>query len=349
MVKKIMKYCFGILASILLIAGAYVSYLLIDYHRLEDNLSLETTNQSKQESFILDQTYSMMTFNIGYGSYPSDYSFFMDGGKEVRARSKEAVEEALTSDKEFIDSANPDLVLFQEVDVDGDRSQHVNQVDYFTQAFSAYAWSFAQNYDSSYLFYPISNPIGQATSGLLTFSKINFQEAIRYQLPIDTDINKFFDLDRAYSVNRFKTNSGADLVVLNIHLSAYTKNENIQKAQLEKVSQTMKKEYAKGNYVIVGGDFNHALDDNARNELTWMKSFPTEQLPVEFSVVAPSNAPTVRNIDQAYYPDTTLTGTIDGFIISNNVTVHHIQTLSNNFASSDHNPVVMQFSLTPAQ
>ncbi|HFI0078152.1 TPA: hypothetical protein ACGO3I_002267 [Streptococcus suis] len=93
MFKKIMKYCFGLLASILLIAGAYVSYLLIDYHRLEDNLSLEITNQSKQESFILDQTYSMMTFNIGYGSYPSDYSFlwmaerkFVHGVKKLSMR-----------------------------------------------------------------------------------------------------------------------------------------------------------------------------------------------------------------------------------------------------------------------
>lgn len=349
MLKKIIKWCLGILTLILLTVGSYVAYLFLDYHRLEDNLALEVTNQTRQDKFAVGQTYSMMTFNIGYGSYPSDYSFFMDGGSEVRARSQQAVKEALAIDKDLIAAVNPDLILFQEVDVDSDRSQHINQVEYFTQELDKYSWSFAQNYDSSYLFYPVTDPIGQATSGLLTLSKTNFQEATRYQLPIDTDINKFFDLDRAYSVNRFRTNSGADLVVINVHLSAYTKNANIQKEQLEKISQTMESEYAKGNYVIVGGDFNHALDDKARNDLTWMKTFPVDQLPAGFSVLASSNAPTVRNIDQAYNPDTTLTGTIDGFIVSDNVQAQSSQTISNDFASSDHNPVVMQFILTPAQ
>ncbi|HFU4489065.1 TPA: endonuclease/exonuclease/phosphatase family protein [Streptococcus suis] len=345
MLKKIIKWSLSILALILLTVGSYVAYLFLDYHRLEDNLALEVTNQTSQDEFAVGQTYSMMTFNIGYGSYPSDYSFFMDGGDEVRARSKKAVEEALAIDKDLITSANPDLILFQEVDLDGDRSQHVNQVDYFTQGLTDYSWSFAQNYDSSYLFYPVTDPIGQATSGLLTLSKINFQEATRYQLPIDTDINKFFDLDRAYSVNRYGTNSGADLVVINIHLSAYTKNASIQKEQLTKISQTMESEYAKGNYVIVGGDFNHALDDNARNDLTWMKAFPVDQLPAGFILAAPSNAPTVRNIDQPYNPNTTLTGTIDGFILSDNIIVDTIETLSNDFASSDHHPVLMTIRL----
>lgn len=345
MLKKIIKWSLSILALILLTVGSYVAYLFLDYHRLEDNLALEVTNQTSQDEFAVGQTYSMMTFNIGYGSYPSDYSFFMDGGDEVRARSKNAVEEALAIDKDLITSANPDLLLFQEVDLDGDRSQHVNQVDYFTQGLTDYSWSFAQNYDSSYLFYPVTDPIGQATSGLLTLSKINFQEATRYQLPIDTDINKFFDLDRAYSVNRYGTNSGADLVIINVHLSAYTKNASIQKAQLAKISQTMESEYAKGNYVIVGGDFNHALDDNARNDLTWMKTFPVDQLPAGFTLAAPSNAPTVRNINQPYNPNTTLTGTIDGFILSDNIIVDTIETLSNDFASSDHHPVLMTIRL----
>ncbi|HFI0235075.1 TPA: endonuclease/exonuclease/phosphatase family protein [Streptococcus suis] len=345
MLKKIIKWFLSILALILLTVGSYVTYLFLDYHRLEDNLALEVTNQTSQDEFAVGQTYSMMTFNIGYGSYPSDYSFFMDGGDEVRARSKKAVEEALAIDKDLITSANPDLLLFQEVDLDGDRSQHVNQVDYFTQGLTDYSWSFAQNYDSSYLFYPVTDPIGQATSGLLTLSKINFQEATRYQLPIDTDINKFFDLDRAYSVNRYGTNSGADLVVINVHLSAYTKNASIQKEQLAKISQIMESEYAKGNYVIVGGDFNHALDDNARNDLTWMKAFPVDQLPAGFILAAPSKAPTVRNIDQPYNPNTTLTGTIDGFILSDNIIVDTIETLSNDFASSDHHPVLMTIRL----
>ena len=31
--------------------------------------------------------------NVGFGAYSADYSFFMDGGKESRARSRQAVDE----------------------------------------------------------------------------------------------------------------------------------------------------------------------------------------------------------------------------------------------------------------
>lgn len=55
------------LALLMLLVGAYVAYLFLDYHRLEDNLALEVTNQTSQDEFAVGQTYSMMPFNIGYG------------------------------------------------------------------------------------------------------------------------------------------------------------------------------------------------------------------------------------------------------------------------------------------
>lgn len=42
----------------------------------------------------------------------------------------------------------------QEVDVDSDRSYHINQESEFESAFQFYDKTFGINYDSAYLFYP---------------------------------------------------------------------------------------------------------------------------------------------------------------------------------------------------
>lgn len=37
--------------------------------------------------------YRVSSANAGFGAYSADYSFFMDGGRESRARSRQAVDE----------------------------------------------------------------------------------------------------------------------------------------------------------------------------------------------------------------------------------------------------------------
>lgn len=78
-----------------------------------------------------------------------------------------------------------------------------------------------------------------------------------------------------------------------------------------------------------------------------MKEFPTENLTKGMRVVAPTNAPTVRSLDFAYYQKNhkNTFGIIDGFLVSNNIKDLKIQTIDNQFKSSDHQPVLMDFSL----
>ena len=71
------------------------------------------------------KSYRITSGNIGFGAYSDDYSFFMDGGKESRARSKDAVIENVSSYAKAVAQLNPDFMLFQEVDIDGTRSYHV--------------------------------------------------------------------------------------------------------------------------------------------------------------------------------------------------------------------------------
>ena len=47
--------------------------------------------QVRSQGPVSGELYRVASYNIGFGAYSNDYSFFMDGGKESRARSPEAV------------------------------------------------------------------------------------------------------------------------------------------------------------------------------------------------------------------------------------------------------------------
>ena len=352
MKKKILITLASVLMALLLVVCLYLLYVVVSYHRIEDNLSLKAENKTGLTAPVGEKL-SLVTYNIGFGAYSADYSFFMDGGKYSRAFSKDAVLENTNGAVETLKANNPDFILLQEVDTDGTRSYHVNQKDIFTDGFSTYTGVFAENYDSPYFLYPLDQPIGANKSGILTLSKFNISEALRKSLPVEKSINRFFDLDRAYSSSVIKTENGKNLVLYNVHLSAYTSDGTISNEQLKILSEDMKKEYTDGNYVIAAGDFNKdMLGDSSKyfkrseGEFNWAAPFETSLLPEDFSAHTGENAPTCRNADSPFKGDgTDFVLSVDGIITSPNVEVITHETVDTKFAYSDHNPVKMEFIL----
>ena len=53
--------------------------------------------------------------------------------------------------------------------------------------------------------------------------------------------------------------NGKELVIFELHMSAYGNSDAIREGQIRMLSEDMQKEYEAGNYVICGGDFNHDL------------------------------------------------------------------------------------------
>ncbi|WP_283679752.1 endonuclease/exonuclease/phosphatase family protein [Lentilactobacillus sp. Marseille-Q4993] len=353
--KRLAKWILWLLVVFLMIVAGYVGYVYLSYHRLPDNIQLSPKNET--DRVLKPGTkYKAMTFNVGYGAYPHNYTFFMDGGYYSRAFSKQTVKDDINGFVDAVKSENPDIALFQEVDTDGDRSHHVNEVKWLQTHLPTYSSVFAQNYDSAYLFYPITHPIGKAKSGIVTIAKTKINDSTRYKLPIDTNFSKFFDLDRAISVTHIPVNNGKQLAVINVHLSAFTKNRAVQKAQLNKLFNQMTSEYDKGNYVMVGGDYNHdMLQDSPKlfhttsKRLSWTHPFPIQQIPNHFHLVTKglkaAGIPSVRNNNIPYKQGKTYVSFADGFMISDNVRADSIRVKNLKFAHSDHNPVVMQFEL----
>lgn len=353
--KKMLKWAAGILLALVLVLAAYVIYVFAAYHRIEDKQVIKPEHNVERR-VEAKTPYTITTFNIGFGAYSADYSFFMDGGSESRAFSKDAVVENTKGAAELIKEINPDFAFFQEVDTDSTRSYHVNQYTMLKETFSGKASTFALNYDSPYLFYPILEPHGKSRAGIATFSDYAVESCLRRSLPIDTGVGKLVDLDRCYSVTRLSVKNGKDLCLFNIHLSAYTKDNSVREEQLKMLGQDMEEEYKKGNYVICAGDFNQDLYGNSgeifkaeQKTPEWAQAFPRELLPKGLALCLPklsdNPAPTCRNADKPYKEGKTFVTVLDGFILSDNVEALEVEHIDAGFQYSDHNPVKLKFCL----
>ena len=353
--KKIVKGIVGFLLTCILVVAVYVAYVFISYYRVDDKQSVSVRQFSNNQQVQVNQSYRIASANLGFGAYSDDYSFFMDGGSESRAYSEKAVKKNIKGSLKTLESLNANFVFCQEVDVDGTRSYHVDEDEILQNGFKDYSSTWTQNYDSPYLFYPLSCPHGKNKSGLSTFSQFQIQKATRRSLPIETGLSKFMDLDRCYVKQEIEVSNGKKLILYNIHLSAYTTDASTSNKQLIQLCKDMDSEAEKGNYVIAGGDFNKSLIENSKEifdntqEDTWAKPIDTNLIPDTLSLVAPydeSNPiPSCRNADKPYDKKTSTTYLIDGFIVSNNVTVTEAKVKDNQFKYSDHNPVYMDFTL----
>ena len=369
--KKIILSILGILGAIILfcvlVLGGYVVYLCCQYYRIEDNQEVSVTN-NQSNLLSIAQEYTISSYNIGFGAYEHDFSFFMDSGEfkdgtkvtgtGSRAKSKEVVQTNTNGAISTIQSINPDFALFQEVDTASDRSYFVNQYEALQDAFEGYASIHTVNFHSGFLCYPITSPHGAVNSGIATLSKYKIDSVVRRSFPIDESFpTKFFDLDRCFSVNKLSIN-GTDkkLVLINLHMSAYDEGGVYRAKQLELFLDYMSQEYENGNYVIAGGDWNHDIADSLNyfetdmNIPEWVFQIKSDELPQHFSFASSKNTATCRSTDIPYTLNennkmANYSVVLDGFVVSDNVLVTLVQNIDTNFEYSDHNPATMKFML----
>ena len=365
-VKRVLSILVAIILLVVVVVGCYVAYLMITYNRIADTQPVSVDNDVAGEMLQVDQEYTAATYNIGFGAYTPDYTFFMDEGimadgtKTVGAHSIAASEESVRACTQgaidVVKELNPDFILFQEVDTDSTRSYHVDQKKAVETAFAQMGSAFAVNFHSSFLAYPIPEMHGFVNAGLLSLSDTHVKAAVRRSYPVDDGFpTKFFDLDRCFLVERLPVAGGHDLVLINSHMSAYDEGGKVRAQQMALLKSVLETEAAAGNYVIAGGDWNHALCGSetlytSQQQIPpWLARFDDSMLPEGFTVVAADNlaeVPSCRGDDIPYEKDVTYTVTIDGFIVSSNVEAH-AQNIDTQFAYSDHNPVLLTFKLLP--
>ncbi|MBN1133198.1 MAG: endonuclease/exonuclease/phosphatase family protein [Bacteroidales bacterium] len=351
-------------------AGVFILFLL--YSTLDDYQpeKQEAVYRSDQPGVFTDSVQlSMLIWNIGYCGLDRSMDFFYDGGKQMRP-SEEGVNNNL---KGVLETLMPyrsyDFVLIQELDRKSKRSYRINMQEVIGASFPEHHHFFGKNYDVTFVPIPLKEPMGKVESGLLTLSRANPASVVRYSFPGNYAWPvKLFMLDRCFLVNRYPVvtsrigpgSSGTtpqenkELVVINTHNSAYD-DGSLRKQQMEYLKQFLLDEYGKGNYVIVGGDWNqtpyglkpelpgHLFDTI---NLTYVeKDYPDPGWPWAFDPGKPTN----RRVNTPYDRGTTLTTVIDYYLLSPNIEVKHIQTVDVGFTYSDHQPVELGIGLIPAK
>ena len=354
--KKIMKIALLLVFLLIITVIFYVGYLFLSYGRIEDQLALKHDDGAIATQMSIGEEYTVVTQNIGFGAYSKDFTFFMDGGKESRARSMEAVLSNTEGVLNQVQKLKPDLILFQEVDLDSTRSHHVDQYQLIREKFKGFDSVKAINYDSGYLFYPFREPHGKSLSSLATASRFHMEASLRRSLPVSTDYSKFFDLDRCYTITTIPVENGKKLQLYNVHLSAYGGSPEIRDGQMNMLMEDIAKDISQGNYVICGGDFNHdftgdssILMNKGEHDFGWAQPFPDEKIPdglhklTEYS--SGQMIPTTRNTDIPYEKGVSFVVILDGFLVSSNVKWFEVENIDNGFEFTDHNPVKLKFML----
>ena len=353
--KRWVKVLLCIVLAFVLVVGAYVAYVFIDYHRIGD-MELTPEGDAAATELAAGKRYTVLSYNIGFGAYEDDYGFFMDGGTESWAWSEERLTANVDAIAAFLAQQKADFYLLQEVDIDSTRSYHVDERQPIYQALPGMSHVFAQNYDSPFLMYPLTQPHGASKSGLLTFSPAAISSAKRVELPIENSVMKLVDLDRCYSVSRIPVDDSKELILYNLHLSAYTSDGTIATEQLKLLLADMQAEYEAGNWCVAGGDFNKdLLGDSvvwfgeADQDYSWAQPIPEGIFDgYDITLVAPLDendpVPSCRNADSAYHEGQYVL-TVDGFMVSKNVAVESAEVIDTGFRWSDHNPVKMVFTL----
>lgn len=348
---------FRFLASLLAIAALCVvvggGALAITEFRPRDMETIRPEG-SAVESVQAGSQISLLTWNIGYGGLPAGASSFTDDGEGVRAQSKESVRASLSSIKTLVEEQSADIVFLQEVDRASSRSYEIDQEVFLSDPLEAagYSCAFTQDYKVLYVPYPWPC-LGEVDSGMITASRLAVDSTERIAFSKDDSLVR--DLvapEPCYTVSRIPVEgSRKELVVANVRFSDRVSQE-VQDKQTADLALFVKRESDKGNYVIVGGDFDQNFSGTDvrywGKEVSQVRStgvidegaFPEGTRFAMDSSVATArslNAP-LENPDVRFYVS-------DGFITSVNVQVDKVQTIDTGFSQSDHNPVRLEVTL----
>ena len=354
MLKKILKILLIVIAVIALFVVGFVTYLSVNEFNPEPVTSVSVTKADRLEGLspVVGQELNVVSWNIGYAGLGEGSDFFMDGGEEVAAADRDTVSAYLRNiyNTLYDDENLSDIYMLQEVDTGSSRTYGIDERDYL----GLYNTTYALNYSCPYVPFPLP-PIGRVNSGLMTTTIYDVDSAERLSLPCPFSWPvSTANLKRCLLVNYIPiANSDKMLVVVNLHLEAYDDGEG-KIAQTKQLREFIEAEYAKGNYVIAGGDFNQIFPGglnaypNKHPELWQPGLIEDDILPEGWTLAYDLDTPSCRLLNQPYDPsdtENTQHYVIDGFILSPNVELLDVNTLDLGFENSDHNPVKLSVTL----
>jgi len=152
--------------------------------------------------------------------------------------------------------------------------------------------------------------------------------------------------------NRYPTSNGKELILINSHMSAFD-DGSLKKQEMQYLKNFILNEYAKGNYIVVGGDWNQSppgfslakFGEPYLSESFILSNIASDFMPADWKWAYDPLTPSNRYLNTSYIPGSTFRCLIDHFLVSPNVEVLQNSTFDLNFKNSDHNPIRMSCKL----
>lgn len=364
MLRKIFKYTGYLAAAFLLyILGFLVFGTLTDYMPTGTERLEPSTGRQAVESVVEDSIVRLLTWNVGYGGIGDKDFFFYNrpsGFWWTELGTVRPTDERVKGNvlgQEITLKGNPaDIYLLQEIDTAARRSHYINQLAVARRSRSDYAAYFAPNFKSKRVPIPILQPwdhYGYVVGGLVNLSRYQPTVAERIQLPGEFPWpTRLFQLDRCALRQVTPTASGKELVVYNVHLSAYDQKGNIREQQMAALKEMALADFEAGRYVIIGGDWNQMPPG-----FNWFGLNPTvktrrQLFAIDYEFMPPgwqfAYDPTTgssRTSAAPYDPKKTRQTVIDFFLVSPNLRVRMVKGITQAYRYSDHQPVYLEVEM----
>jgi endonuclease/exonuclease/phosphatase family metal-dependent hydrolase len=341
---------FLLTASFFIVSACVLFVLIIVFTDYKPDKETVLTNMPKATALHLD-TIEILTWNIGYAGLDSAMDFFYDGGAKTKTDKPTTLQnlEAITS---FIADNSADFIFLQEVDRASTRSYKIDMLSEIAAKKSSYLAFYGISYNVLFVPVPLVSFMGKVESGILTLSRYVPSQSVRYSYPMRQPFPKnLFLLDRCFVMCRYPLDNGKQLVLINTHNSAFDDDGKQRREEMIVLKNFISTEYEKGNYVIVGGDWNQLPPlENAKpyhrisTEYFAPPRIPDDFMPPSWKWISDGN-PTNRFVDAPYVKGKTKETLLDFFLISPNVEAIRTGRIDKNYRHSDHNPVAGTFVL----
>ena len=205
---------------------------------------------SSKPTAIITDTFSVMTYNIGYLSG-------MTNNLPVD-RPPHLLNSNLNRAARLFKSKAPDIIAFQEIDFASQRTLDINQFEQLALLSGYENGAKVVNWDKQYVpfpYWPIKQNFGRILSGqaILSHSKILSNERIVLPKPQSNPFyyNDFY-LDRLAQLVWFDTSKDS-MLIINVHFEAW---DGPTRELQAKIVLDIFSKYEKTNPIILIGDFN---------------------------------------------------------------------------------------------
>lgn len=345
-----------ILACILCIVSVLLLYvifiiLLSTFTEFKPDKTTVLLNESfTGDSLQTGQSLTLLTWNIGYAGLGSEMDFFYEEGKRVRPKKEEHVKYMNGISRFLTNNDKLDFIMLQEVDFNSKRSYKTNQYNAIAEKLNQYFPVSAINYKSAFVPLPFFEPMGKVDAGQATYSKFRYSKAQRISTPgAYSWPTRLFMLKRCFLITSHLVENGKSLVFFNIHNSAFDDASELRSQELTLLKSMATDEYNKGNYVVIGGDWNQNPPGweipVSKYQMKALWPIEMDYMPGDWKWAHDESLPTNRNVNEPFNFNSTSCTLLDFFLTSPNINILEVKTIDLEFKNSDHLPVMLTFEL----